>query len=273
MVCSGVDAFGCNGECICDPETDCDGIPAAIDNCPEVPNKDQLDSDADQVGDGYDNCPMVVNEDQADSDDDNIGDVCDPIEEVCTNERCNGIDDDCDGLVDESFELGEECITGRGECERTGVNICQVGGIAGCSAPAGDPENEVCNDQDDDCDRELDNDCIEPCEPQGDEVCNGEDDDCDGEADEEFVGPDCDAYSFRQISAANAHTCGVLQSGEVLCWGYNDNGRATPPEGSFSQVSAVRPAQRRFPMPFLNLWATFSTASTYPRGVLHSTKT
>jgi hypothetical protein len=73
------------------PDSDGDGIPDNIDNCPDVYNPDQADSDGDGVGDACDtgndsdgdgvpddedNCPNTYNPDQADSDGDGIGDAC-----------------------------------------------------------------------------------------------------------------------------------------------------------------------------------------------------
>ena len=81
--------------CEGDKDTDQDGIPDEQDNCPNVPNSDQLDSDDDDIGDACDddsdndgvvdsddNCPIVPNPDQEDSDKDGVGDAC---------------ADDCDG--------------------------------------------------------------------------------------------------------------------------------------------------------------------------------
>ncbi|HVQ40448.1 MAG TPA: thrombospondin type 3 repeat-containing protein, partial [Pyrinomonadaceae bacterium] len=82
-------------------DTDADGVPDAIDNCP-TPNPDQADSDGDGVGDAcescsdgdadgicdnVDNCPTVANPSQANFDSDSMGDACDA-------------DDDGDGVLD-----------------------------------------------------------------------------------------------------------------------------------------------------------------------------
>jgi hypothetical protein len=75
-------------------DSDLDGVSDDIDNCPSIPNSDQLDSDGDSIGDAcedepiadadsdtrqddFDNCPSVWNRDQADDDGDGIGNVCD----------------------------------------------------------------------------------------------------------------------------------------------------------------------------------------------------
>jgi hypothetical protein len=58
-------------------DADLDGVPDAIDNCPDVPNPDQANSDTDDWGDVCDNCPLVNNNDQSDVDNDGEGDLCD----------------------------------------------------------------------------------------------------------------------------------------------------------------------------------------------------
>ena len=44
--------------------------------------------------------------------------------------------------------------------------------------------------------------------------------------------------AFRQISAGANFTCGLRQNGTIACWGNNNGGRATPPQGSFTEIAA-----------------------------------
>ena len=81
------------------------------------------------------------------------------------SELCNGEDDDCDGETDE----GCECILGDTRSCGIDEGLCETG-------------LETCD--------ELGrwSDCVGEVEPE-EELCNGEDDDCDGEADEDDVCP------------------------------------------------------------------------------------
>ncbi len=70
-------------------DSDGDGVPNVIDNCPYASNYDQRDfnnncrgdvcedSDADGIMDFQDNCKTISNPDQSDIDSDGIGDICD----------------------------------------------------------------------------------------------------------------------------------------------------------------------------------------------------
>ncbi len=83
-----------------DQDQDEDGVVDFLDNCPSIPNPDQMDTDGDGTGnacdtctdtdrDGFgdpgfpintcstDNCPGIANGDQLDADGDGLGDLCD----------------------------------------------------------------------------------------------------------------------------------------------------------------------------------------------------
>jgi uncharacterized delta-60 repeat protein len=73
------------------PDTDGDGVPDNVDNCPGAANPGQQDTDNDGQGnacdadddndgdaDGQDNCPVNANPAQQDADGDGAGDACDP---------------------------------------------------------------------------------------------------------------------------------------------------------------------------------------------------
>ena len=83
------------------------------------------------------------------------GDCNDMIATVHPNapERCNDIDDDCDGLVDEDWQLkGQPCDGDDNDLCFEGIWICLVNGTGIiCTDRSGD-SIETCNRVDDDCD-------------------------------------------------------------------------------------------------------------------------
>ncbi|MFO7736627.1 MAG: putative metal-binding motif-containing protein, partial [bacterium] len=181
-----------------------------------------LDIDDDGAGIGY-QC-IAYDCDETDPE------VYEGAEEICNNKdnSCDGVVDtpwtsvDKEGLCNPAVEncKSEVCHEGVGRCMDTGIYICDPENPSGpliCSAEAGEPEDEVCDNTDNNCDGIIDNhpdglwdDKNEMCEvgvgqcyrkglkicdpdnPTGaticsvelgtpqPEQCNGKDDDCDG---------------------------------------------------------------------------------------------
>ncbi|MCA9540929.1 MAG: hypothetical protein KC620_18645, partial [Myxococcales bacterium] len=174
-------------------------------------------------------------------------------------EGCNGADDDCDGQVDEDFNLGAPC-EGVGACG-AGVFECARAGAMRCDTDPGGTRSqvadEVCNGVDDDCDGALDEGhgvgeaCMGQCGPGATEctpggqlrcdtdaggsastpqaeTCNGRDDDCDGTVDEGFdLGVGCLA-----IGACGPGVVECAEGGGTRC--------STSPEGSDSRAVPER---------------------------------
>lgn len=44
--------------------------------------------------------------------------------------------------------------------------------------------------------------------------------------------------TFTAVSVGYRHTCGILTSSSVACWGNSDEGQADPPDGTFRSISA-----------------------------------
>jgi len=124
-----------------------------------------------------------------------------------TTETCDNRDDDCDGTTDEG--LSRDCGSDVGECRR-GTQGCSRGAWGACSGV--EPQPEVCDAGDDDCDGRTDEDlsrrcgtdvgecefghqecaagvwgeCLDDVEAVA-ETCDALDNDCDDQTDEDRV--------------------------------------------------------------------------------------
>jgi len=180
--CDGATDSGCDddGDGWCDADRGCDSsvsVSACANGCGDC---DDLRSDshptAAEVCNGIDDdCNTTVDDGFA------VGETCEVGQGVChavgvficngsgtavlceadagssSPELCNGLDDDCDGQIDNGFDLGATCTVGTGACESDeGVRVCLSNGTAACDAIASNPLPEVCDAIDNDCDGLVD---------------------------------------------------------------------------------------------------------------------
>jgi hypothetical protein len=111
-------------------------------------------------------------------------------------EICNGLDDNCNGEVDEGFDLQ----TDRRHCGACN-HRCEVAhAIPQCVA--GRCVIETCDIGFYDLDRNPLNGCEYACTPTGAEICDGRDNNCDGRIDEGF-----DLQTDRSHCGACNHVC------------------------------------------------------------------
>ncbi len=173
-------------------DSDSDGIPDALDNCPSTPNLDQDDADDDGVGDPCDSCIDDANPEQTDSDTDGAGDPCDPCPLDITDdadddgfcapadcdvddadvhpdadEVCDGIDNDCDGGAD---NLGDFDNDGAGVCVDCDDAAPFV--YPGAQDECGDGLDSDCDGEDPACADDEDDDDDEPYLPTPRQDCS-----------------------------------------------------------------------------------------------------
>ncbi len=246
----GACAVGGNTACI-EGETVCDAV--ALAPTDELCG-DSLDNDCDgEIDEGFtgigSTCTAGVGTcetiGEVTCSADGLSTECNAVPAAPGTELCgNNLDDDCDGELDEGFDVGTMCSAGVGACAVDGVKQCSTDGLSTeCSATPGTPGAELCGDSiDNDCDGSTDEGfelagmpCTEgvgvcaatstyvcsadqlslecPATPgtPAQEVCGDSlDNDCDGATDEGF--PDLGTSCSVSIMACSA-------TGTVVCAG------------------------------------------------------
>ena len=131
------------------PDSDGDGRPDYLDNCPSVPNASQANADGDSRGDACDNCVNVANSNQLNTDGDSQGDACDADDDNDTipdvsdncplNTNANQLnndgdgqgdvcdaDDDNDTIPDASDNCALVANTNQADCNNNGIGeVCE----------------------------------------------------------------------------------------------------------------------------------------------------
>jgi len=89
-----------------------------------------------------------------------LGDNCAPTTPAADDASCDGLDNDCDGVADEDY-APRSTNCGVGACAAEGLTSC-AGGSEQDSCSSGTPASEdaTCNGIDDDCDGDIDEDCV-----------------------------------------------------------------------------------------------------------------
>ena len=184
-------------------DTDCDDADATVyPGAPEIPY-DGIDQDcsgddvADADGDGY--LALHTGGDDCNDNDASIF--------PGSAESADGVDEDCDGLVDEGTDWGDDDGDGTtedgGDCDDTDALVNPAG------IETADGRDEDCNglvddhtdayDDDGDGTSEDDGDCNDGDPRQAPDLveieANGIDDDCDGVVDSAAYDPDADGYT------------------------------------------------------------------------------
>ncbi len=189
-------------------DTDLDGVPDAVDKCPDFDDRNDRDADGtpddcdrcpddadnDSDGDGVcgdvDNCPTTANANQADFDGDGVGDLCDACEKDNPDDTdqdgvCDS-DDICPDSDDKVDTDGDGVPDGCDTCADTPANTTVDSN--GCEVTTGGGSNGGIVDADGDGVADVADNCVDKS--------NADQQDSDGDG----VGDVCDNCRVRANS-------------------------------------------------------------------------
>jgi uncharacterized repeat protein (TIGR01451 family)/MYXO-CTERM domain-containing protein len=185
--------------------------------------------------------------------------TCSPVTKTCVciasgPEICDGKDNNCNGMVDETFSVGQACTAGLGQCMASGTVQCTGLNSSACNAVPGNATVEICDGKDNDCEGNVDNGnpgggamcssglpgvcgpgtttctagaiaCVSNIAPGSQmEICDGKDNNCNGQTDEGNPGGG---------AACASGLPGVCAAGVTMCTG-----------GAVSCVASIQPGQQ-----------------------------
>ncbi|MCB9640784.1 MAG: VWA domain-containing protein [Myxococcales bacterium] len=184
------------------------------------------------------------------------GTRCDIAAGTPAAEICDGKDNDCDGKTDEDFPtLGSPCQAGVGSCRNSGVLACRPDGLSTiCNAVPLQPQPEVCDGKDNDCNGQIDDNLTQGCSTacgtgvefcQGGkwvgctapkteaEVCDGRDNDCNGTVDDGLKRPCTTSCGSGEETCVNGNWvfCDAPKAEPEICDGKDNDCDGKTDEG------------------------------------------
>ena len=187
-------------------DSDNDGIPDPIDNCPNTPNPGQEDADTDNIGDACDNCPNASNNGQQDSDSDGDGDACDNCVQTANPGQENNDGDPRGNACDTCPDIADSGVDSDGDGWGDACDNCPDRVNSGQEDADGDGDGDVCdncpadaNSDQADGDGDTVGDACDNCPA----ASNSEQSDVDGD----LVGDACDNCATIPNPDQNPNAC------------------------------------------------------------------